>query len=153
MPPRAKTTFSTASSFASMVKTASPPQAPEMPATAVAETAFEDDGAFERELSRARVAVMQAALDGLDGDTSGAATTVREQFTAARKVAESQNEPQAATKYDELRLCAIAAQRGTLHRLRAQGNIGDEVFHRLQEELDWAELDAAPAGSFRSLAS
>jgi hypothetical protein len=110
-------------------------------------------GAAERELSRAGVAVMQAALDSLDGDTSRAATTVREQFAAARKVAEGQHEPQAATKYDELRLRAIAAQRGALHRLRVQGEIGDEAFHRLQEELDWAELDAAPAGSFQSLAS
>ena len=114
---------------------------------------FQDDGASERELSRARVAVMQAALDSLDGDTSGAATTVRELFAAARKVAEGQHEPQAATKYDKLRLRAIAAQREALHRLRAQGEIGDEAFRRLQEELDWAELDAAPAGSFQSLAS
>lgn len=114
---------------------------------------FEDDGAAERELSRARVAVMQAALDSLDGDTSGAATTVREQFAAARKVAQGQHEPQAATKHDKLRLRAIAAQREALHRLRAQGEIGDEIFRRLQEELDWAELDAAPAGSFQSLAS
>lgn len=114
---------------------------------------FEDDGASERELSRARVAVMQAALDSLDGDTSGAATTVREQFAAARKVAQRQHEPQAATKHDKLRLRAIAAQREALHRLRAQREIGDEIFRRLQEELDWAELDAAPAGSFQSLAS
>ena len=114
---------------------------------------FEDDGAAERELSRARVAVIQAALDSLDGDASGAATTVREQFAAARKVAEGQREPQAATKYDKLRLRAIAAQREALHRLRAQGEIGDETFRRLQEELDWAELDAAPARSFQSLAS
>ena len=96
---------------------------------------------------------MQAALDSLDGDTSGAATTVREQFAAARKVAQGQHEPQAATKHDKLRLRAIAAQREALHRLRAQGEIGDEIFRRLQEELDWAELDAAPAGSFQSLAS
>jgi monovalent cation/hydrogen antiporter len=114
---------------------------------------FEDDGAVERELSRARVAVMQAALDSLDGETSRAATTVREQYTAARKVAEDQHEPQAATKYDELRLRAIAAQRAALHRLRGRGDIGDEAFHRIQEELDWSELDAAPAGSFQSLAS
>jgi CPA1 family monovalent cation:H+ antiporter len=114
---------------------------------------FEDDGAAERELSRARVAIIQAGLDSLDDDTSGAATTVREQFAAARKVAEGQHEPQAATKYDKLRLRAIAAQREALHRLRAQGEIGDEAFRRLQEELDWAELDAAPAGSFQSLAS
>ncbi len=114
---------------------------------------FEDDGAVERELSRARVAVMQAALDSLDGETSPAATMAREKYAAARKVAEDQNEPQAATKYDELRLRAIAAQRAALQRLRARGEIGEEAFHRIQEELDWSELDAAPAGSFQSLAS
>jgi hypothetical protein len=72
---------------------------------------------------------------------------------AARKVAEDHREPQAATKYDELRLRAIGAQREALHRLRAQGEIGDRAFYRIQEELDWSELDAAPAGSFQSLVS
>jgi monovalent cation/hydrogen antiporter len=114
---------------------------------------LEDDGAVEREVSRARVAVMQAALDSLDGDTSPAVNTIREQYAAARKVAEDQHEPQAATKYDELRLRAIVAQRAALLRLRNQGEIGDDAFHRIQEELDWAELDAAPAGTFQSLAT
>jgi monovalent cation/hydrogen antiporter len=114
---------------------------------------FEDDGALERELSRARFAVMQAALDSLDGETSPAATMAREKYAAARQVAEDQNEPQAATKYDELRLRAIAAQRAALQRLRAWGEIGEEAFHSIQEELDWSELDAAPAGSFQSLSS
>src|SRR5271156_1207455 len=114
---------------------------------------FEDDGAVERDLSRARVIVMQAALDSLDGETSAAAATVREQYAAASKVAEDQHEPQGATKYDELRLRAIAAQRAALHRLRAGGEISDEAFRRIQEELDWSEFDAAPAGSFQSLAS
>jgi CPA1 family monovalent cation:H+ antiporter len=114
---------------------------------------FQDDGAVERDLSRARVIVMQAALDSLDGETSPAAATVREQYAAARKVAQDQHQPQAATKYDELRLRAIAAQRAALHRLRARSEIGDEAFHRIQEELDWSELDAAPAGSFQSLAN
>jgi CPA1 family monovalent cation:H+ antiporter len=35
--------------------------------------------------------------------------------------------------------------------LRGKGVIGDEVYHRLQEEIDWAELDAAPAGRFQPL--
>jgi Na+/H+ antiporter len=114
---------------------------------------FQDDGAVERDLSRARVIVMQAALDSLDGEMSPTAATVREQYSAARKVAEDQHEPQAATMYDVLRLRAIAAQRAALYRLRAGGEIGDEAFRRIQEELDWSELDAAPAGSFQSLAS
>ena len=44
-------------------------------------------------------------------------------------------------------------QRAALQRLRARGEIGEEAFHRIQEELDWSELDAAPAGTFQSLAS
>src|ERR1700722_12480046 len=48
---------------------------------------------------------------------------------------------------------AIAAQRAALQRLRERGEIGEEALHRIQEELDWSELDAAPAGSFQSLAS
>src|ERR1700738_2770765 len=114
---------------------------------------LQDDGAVEREISRARIAVMEAALDSLDGDRSRAATMMREQYAAARKGAEDHYEPQAATKYDELRLRAIAAQREALYHLRAQGEIGDEAFRRIQEELDWSELDAAPAESFQSLTS
>jgi monovalent cation/hydrogen antiporter len=113
---------------------------------------LEDDGSVEREISRARVAIMQAALDSLDGDKSPIANTVRVQYAAARKVAEDQHEPQAATKYDRLRLRAIRAQRDELYRMRTRGEIGDAAFYRLQEELDWSELDAAPAGTFQPLA-
>ena len=100
------------------------------------------DRSLEQEVSRARVAVMQAALDSLDGDMSPAAAAVREQYAAARTVAENADNPQAATDYDELRLRAIQSQRQALDRLRAEGRIGDEAYHRLEEEIDWAELDA-----------
>ena len=109
------------------------------------------DRSLEQEVSRARVVIMQAALDSLDGDTSPAAAAVREQYAAARIVAENTDDPQAATDYDELRLRAIKSQRRALERLRAEGRVGDEAYHRLQEEIDWAELDAAPAGRFQPL--
>jgi Na+/H+ antiporter len=109
------------------------------------------DRSLEQEVSRARVAVMQAALDSLDGDMSPAAAAIREQYAAARTVAENADNPQAATDYDELRLHAIQSQRQALDRLRAEGRIGDETYHRLEEEIDWAELDAAPAGRFHPL--
>jgi CPA1 family monovalent cation:H+ antiporter len=66
-------------------------------------------------------------------------------------MAVSPDEPQRATEHDRLRLQAITAQRLSLRRLREEGTIGDEAFHRLEEEIDWAELDAAPAGSFQPL--
>src|SRR6266403_187935 len=112
---------------------------------------FETDDAVEREISRGRLGIMQAALDALAGERSPAAAAVREGYLAAREVAASAEEPQGATEHDRLRLRAITAQRLTLHRLREEGAIGDEAFHRLEEEVDWAELDAAPAGSFQPL--
>ena len=112
---------------------------------------FEADDAVEREISRGRLGIMQAALDALAEERSPAAAAVREGYVAAREVAARPEEPQGATEHDRLRLRAITAQRQTLHRLRNEGVIGDEAFHRLEEEVDWAELDAAPAGSFQPL--
>jgi monovalent cation/hydrogen antiporter len=112
---------------------------------------LEPDRSLEQEVSRGRVTVMQAALDSLADDSSPAAAAVREQYAAARTVAESPDRPQAATEYDELRMRAIKQQRKALERLRTEGAIGDEAYHRLEEEIDWAELDAAPAGRFQPL--
>jgi CPA1 family monovalent cation:H+ antiporter len=109
------------------------------------------DGAVEREVSKARTKLMQAAVDLLEGKTSEAAEAVRRQYAAQRKVAENVEDAQAATEYDELRLKAIRRQRDVLEQLRAEGTIGDEAYHRLEEELDWAELAASPAGRFQPL--
>src|SRR5437899_1869965 len=49
---------------------------------------FEPDNSIEEEVSHARVAVMQAALDSLGGDASPVAAAVRDQYAAARTVAE-----------------------------------------------------------------
>ena len=112
---------------------------------------FEADGGVGQEISRGRLGIMQAALDTLGRERSPAAAAVREGYLAAREVAANPDEPQGATEHDRLRLRAITAQRLTLLRLREEGVIGDEAFHRLEEELDCAELCAAPAGSFQPL--
>jgi CPA1 family monovalent cation:H+ antiporter len=44
---------------------------------------------------------------------------------------------------DPLRRRAIAAARRVANNLRDQGVIGDKAFHRLEEELDLAELSAS----------
>jgi CPA1 family monovalent cation:H+ antiporter len=36
----------------------------------------------------------------------------------------------------------MAAERRRLFALRADGTIGDDAFHQIEEELDWAELAA-----------
>ncbi|WP_331296079.1 hypothetical protein [Methylobacterium hispanicum] len=39
---------------------------------------------------------------------------------------------------------SIAAARDTVLRLRREGRIGDDAYYRLEEEFDWAELNATP---------
>jgi CPA1 family monovalent cation:H+ antiporter len=112
---------------------------------------FDEDTSVEIEVSRARVAIMQIAIESLDGEATNAAAIVRKQYEAARMVAADPETPQAATDYDELRLRAIKRQREKLDKLRDEGTIGDEAYHRIEEEIDWAELDASPAGRFQPL--
>ena len=112
---------------------------------------LDPDTTVDREVARARVAIMQAALNVLRGKTSNAAAAVREQYTAQRTIAENPENAQAATEYDRLRLYAINSQRDTLEELRRNGTIGDEAYHRLEEEIDWSELAASPAGRFQPL--
>lgn len=113
--------------------------------------AFDPDTTIDREVAQARVAIMQAALNVLSGKTSNAAAAVREQYTAQRTIAENPENAQAATEYDRLRLYAINSQRDALEELRRNGTIGDEAYHRLEEEIDWTELAASPAGRFQPL--
>jgi hypothetical protein len=40
--------------------------------------------------------------------------------------------------------------RGPTH-FCVEGRISDEAYYRLEEEIDWAEFDAAPAGRFQPL--
>ncbi|TPK02275.1 sodium:proton antiporter [Mesorhizobium sp. B2-5-9] len=112
---------------------------------------LDPDETVDREVAKARVVVMQAALDVLSGKTSSAAAAVREQYAAQRKVAKNPEDAQAATEYDRLRLYAIKSQRDALEELRRNGTIGDEAYHRLEEEIDWTELAASPAGRFQPL--
>ncbi len=43
---------------------------------------------------------------------------------------------------DPLRRRAIGAARRSILTLRQSEEIGDDAFHQLEEELDWAELSA-----------
>lgn len=114
--------------------------------------AFREDRAVEGEVSRGRTAMLQAALAAIAGDRSPEAALARQAYEAALVLAGSAT-PQGATSYERLKLDLIPKQREALQDLRNRGEIGDEAYHRLQEELDWAELAAAPAGRFQPLAT
>jgi CPA1 family monovalent cation:H+ antiporter len=109
------------------------------------------DRSVEAEVSRARAILLRTAAGTLDSNPSPAASAVRAEYEAAEQVAQNERNPQASTEHDDLRLAAIAAQRRALSRLRHDGEISDDAFHRLEEELDWSELSAAPRGHFQWL--
>jgi Na+/H+ antiporter len=110
-----------------------------------------DHGA-RHDISHGRQKMLRAAIDSLKQDTSEEARALRTQYEADTEIAKSLDQPQGATHYDRLRLTAIGAARRALRDLWKTGAIGDDAFRLLQEELDWSELDAAPAGHFQPLA-
>jgi CPA1 family monovalent cation:H+ antiporter len=105
---------------------------------------LEPDTSLDVEISKARGAMVDAALASLRNRSGDAATAVRAEYEAMRAVARDRENPQADTEHDKLRVSAIAAQRELLASMRAEARISDEAFHRLEEELDWAELHASP---------
>ena len=113
--------------------------------------ALKPDGVVDREVSKARTVVLDAALAALSGRAGPAAASLRSELEAGRRVAGDPHAPQAASEHDVLRLQLVDVQRDRLHALRKDGTIGDEAFHRLTEDLDWHELAAAPAGRFQPL--
>jgi CPA1 family monovalent cation:H+ antiporter len=105
---------------------------------------LEPDKSLDVEISKARGAMVDAALARLRDRSGDAAVAVRAEYEAMRTVARDRANPQADTEHDRLRIDAICAQRELLANLRRQGTISDDAFHRLEEELDWAELHASP---------
>jgi CPA1 family monovalent cation:H+ antiporter len=105
---------------------------------------LEPDHSFERELSAARTTLLDSALVSLGGREDEPAARVSADYHAERAVAADPRHPRAATESDRLRLRSIVAQRETLAGLRRAGTIDDDVFHALEQELDWAELAASP---------
>lgn len=110
---------------------------------------IEPDASFEREVSLARTAMMDAALSALETEHGDEAEAVRDEYRAARVMASDESQPQAKTAHDRLRATAIRAQRQALDALRASEQIEDDTYHRLEEEMDWAELNAISANDVR----
>jgi Na+/H+ antiporter len=112
--------------------------------------AIPGDDSVEREVRLARAETARAALDALDhpdGDAE-AARLLRRNFQERLQRAErSEDQPpgpekDGASAFAQVQRRAHTAQRRTLSELRATGVIGDDAFHRVEEELDWAEVDA-----------
>jgi len=104
-----------------------------------------DENPLASEVGRARAIAWRAALDEIDGDPSEEAEILRLEYRALLLHAESDPDHGIRSRElpaDPLRRRAIAAARRTILALRTSEEIGDDAFHRLEEEFDFAELSA-----------
>jgi len=109
---------------------------------------FADDRIVEEEVRLARTETTRAALNILDGqEPSEATAVVRREYQA--RLSDDANDQQAGESgmpgLATIQSRAIAAERRTLDELRSRGDIGDDAFHQIEEELDWAEVHAQRA--------
>jgi CPA1 family monovalent cation:H+ antiporter len=104
-----------------------------------------DDGdPVTLEVGRARAVAYHAALKAIDGDDTSAGKALRREYQALLDEAEQDPKGRVMGELpgDPLRRKAIDAARGAIFELRRDGTIGDDAFHRVEEELDFAELGA-----------
>ena len=113
----------------------------------IASLKLTDDDPVGQEVARARVAAYRAALEAIDGDQSEEGRGLRREYLAllARADADPNGVGVRGLPGDPLRRRAIEAARRRAADLRDQGDIGDDAFHIVEEELDWAELSSQPA--------
>jgi hypothetical protein len=109
---------------------------------------LQDDDPVGREVEAARERAREAALATLDGDTSPAAEAVRQEFTAhlSHEEAGAEGAGVPGLTHDEIHRRAVDAARRVIIDMRARDEIGDDAFHRLEEELDWVEMGIGTAG-------
>ena len=110
---------------------------------------LEDDGSVTQEVQVARAETARSALSTLHpADAPGLVALLRRKYEARLRRAGTAHaeapvpEGDGMDQYLEALRRAQAAERQTLFDLRARGVIGDDAFHRVEEELDWAELSA-----------
>ncbi|MDQ0395977.1 Na+/H+ antiporter [Labrys monachus] len=97
-----------------------------------------------QEVKWARTEAYRAALDAIADETSPLAGILRKEY---RAVVELNETSPTEDDTDELpgnpiRRKAIAAARRKANELRLDGAIGDDAYHVLEAEFDWAELSA-----------
>jgi monovalent cation/hydrogen antiporter len=104
-----------------------------------------DDDPVGRELIAARERALQAGLESFEGDRSAVANAVRHEFTAHLRLEAANGERDGArSAHGDLHRGALQAARQAVLTMRANDEIGDDAFHRIEEELDWIEMAGVP---------
>ncbi|MCA6116013.1 sodium:proton antiporter [Bradyrhizobium sp. WSM 1738] len=104
---------------------------------------LKDEDPVRSEVARGRAVGYRAALNAIDGDPSEEAELLRLEYRALlSRAGDDGGVSSGELPADPLRRRAIRAARQSILDLRQSEEIGDDAFHQLEEELDWAELSA-----------
>jgi CPA1 family monovalent cation:H+ antiporter len=101
---------------------------------------LKDDGTVEKELLAARAQLARVAAEIIDADDSDAAQMLRAEFAMPSDADLADGSESQLKRRNRLRARIIAAQRRALVRMRRTADIGDDVFHRIEEDLDRTEV-------------
>ena len=103
---------------------------------------FPDDDPVGREVAAARERALRAGLASLAGERSPAAELARQAFTTslAHEPTDGDDSNSRRSEHGELVRGALQAARQAVIAMRANDEIGDDAFHRIEEELDWLEM-------------
>jgi Na+/H+ antiporter len=99
------------------------------------------DASLDQEVAATRRGMLEAALAEIEEVTEEGIAGLRAELIAERDASVDRARPD--TSYDRSRVLAITAARRFLFERRQQGRIFDDTYHRLEDELDRAELQAA----------
>ena len=93
------------------------------------------------ELNAARQRVLGAVLTALPGGASAAVDLVRKEFKVRLGLSDAIGvQADAIAAYARASRTALDAGRAALLAMRTRGEIGDDAFHVLENELDWMEV-------------
>ena len=101
-----------------------------------------DDDPVGREVRAARERALRAGLASCADDKSPVADVVRQAFTTQLTPERADGDVARSTRFahSELHRGALEAARQAVLAMRANDEIGDDAFHRVEEELDWLEM-------------
>ena len=104
---------------------------------------LKDNDPVGKEFSAARERALHAGVAALERESSTAAEAVRREFAAHLTPTEGTRNQAAASRrsaYSEAQRRAVQAARQAVLAMRSSDEIGDDAFHRIEEELDWLEM-------------
>jgi CPA1 family monovalent cation:H+ antiporter len=100
-----------------------------------------DDDPVGREVAAARERALSAGLARIEGDRSPAAEAVRQEFHGhLGSTDDGAADETGPSTHGDIHRRALEAARQAVLAMRMSEEIGDDAFHRMEEELDWIEM-------------